>query len=113
MTLTREQLRFKEHVSRDYADLTYNGLWYSSHRNDLQAYIKSTQTHVSGTVRARLHKGKASVVGVQSPRSLYQHDLATYGDGDLFDQSASPGFIHLWGLPNRVQAQIQGNSDQS
>ena len=113
MTLTREQLRFKEHVSRDYADLTYNGLWYSSHRNDLQAYIKSTQTHVSGTVRVKLYKAKATVVGVRSPNALYQHDLATYGDGDLFDQSASPGFIHLWGLPNRVQAQIQGNSDQS
>lgn len=110
MTLSREQLRFKERVSQDYAELTYNGLWYSAHRLDLQAYVQSTQTHVNGDVRMKLYKGKATVVGVQAEKALYQHDLATYGTGDLFDQSASPGFIHLWGLPTRVQAQVQGES---
>jgi argininosuccinate synthase len=110
MTLSRDQLRFKERVAQEYAELVYNGLWYSAHRRDLQAYVESTQGYVSGEVRVRLHKGKATVVGVRSPHALYQHDLATYGAGDLFDQSASPGFIHLWGLPTRVQARVQGEN---
>jgi argininosuccinate synthase len=70
--------------------------------------VESTQRFVTGAVRVRLLKGQAVAVGRQSPYSLYQHDLATYGGGDLFDQSAAPGFIQIWGLPTRVQARVQG-----
>jgi argininosuccinate synthase len=59
-------------------------------------------------VRVKLHKGKATVVGRKSPKSLYSYSLATYDKGDIFDQSASLGFIHIWGLPVRTQAQVQG-----
>lgn len=107
MTLAKDQLRFKERVAQAYADLIYNGLWFSAHHQDLAAYVQSTQRHVTGTVRVRLHKGNCQVVGRKSPTSLYVHDLATYDRGDIFDQSASPGFIHLWGLPVRTQAHIQ------
>ena len=108
MTLAKDQIRFKDRVAQEYAELVYNGLWYSSHRNDLQAYIDSTQKFVSGEVRVRLHKGKATGVGVKSPHALYQYGLATYGKGDAFNQSAAPGFIELWGLPVRVQTRVQG-----
>ncbi len=108
MTLSKEQLRFKQRVAVEYADLVYNGLWFTSLHQDLAAYIQSSQRHVSGTVRLKLYKGSSSVVGRKSPSSLYSHGLATYDKGDVFDQSAAAGFIHIWGLPVRTQAQVQG-----
>lgn len=107
MTLSKEQLRFKQKVASEYADLVYNGLWFSSFHQDLAAYVQSSQRHVSGTVRLKLFRGSCTVVGRKSPYSLYRHELATYDKGDLFDQSASLGFIHIWGLPVKVQAQVQ------
>ncbi len=107
MTLSRGQLRFKRMVADEYAGLIYDGLWFSSHRNDLAAYVKSTQEYVTGSVRLKLHKGGFQIVGRKSPYSLYRHDLATYEKGDLFDQSAAPGFIQLWGLSTKVQSRIQ------
>ena len=108
MTLSREQLRFKQIVAAEYADLVYNGLWFTSFREDLAAYVESSQRFVTGTVRLKLFKGSCSVVGRKSPYSLYRHDLATYDKGDVFDQSAAVGFIKLWGLTARTQAQVQG-----
>jgi len=107
MTLSRSQLRFKQKVATEYADLIYNGLWFTSLHQDLAAFVKSSQRFVTGTVRVKLFKGNCSVVGRKSPRSLYDYGLATYDKGDVFDQSASPGFIHIWGLPVRTQAQVQ------
>jgi argininosuccinate synthase len=108
LCLSKEQLRFKELVSAEYADLVYDGLWFTGFREDLMAYIESSQRFVSGTVRLKLHKGSLTVVGRKSPYSLYRHELATYDKGDIFDQSAAAGFIHLWGLPARIQARMQG-----
>jgi argininosuccinate synthase len=108
LCLSKEQLRFKELVSAEYAALVYGGLWFTAFREDLTAYIESSQRFVSGTVRLKLHKGSLTVVGRKSPYSLYRHELATYDKGDIFDQSASAGFIHLWGLPARIQARVQG-----
>ena len=108
MTLSREQLRFKDRVALEYADLIYNGLWFTAFHQDLAACVESSQRHVTGTVRVKLSKGKATVVGRKSPRSLYSFGLATYDKGDEFDQSASVGFIHIWGLPVKTQAQVQG-----
>lgn len=107
LTLSKPQLRFKQKVAQEYADLIYNGLWFSAYQQDLAAYVQSTQRFVSGTARLKLFKGKCSVVGRKSPFSLYSHSLATYDKGDQFDQSAAVGFIHIWGLPVRTQAQIQ------
>ena len=107
LTLSKDQLRFKQKVAQEYADLIYNGLWFSALRQDLAAYVKSSQRFVTGSVRLKLFKGSSSVVGRKSPFSLYSYGLATYDKGDEFDQSASPGFIHIWGLPVRTQAQAQ------
>ncbi len=110
MTLSKEQLRFKQKVATEYADLVYNGLWFTPFRADLAALVQSSQRYVSGTVRLKLFKGSCQVVGRKSPFSLYDYGLATYDKGDQFDQSASPGFIHIWGLPVRTQARVQGVS---
>ena len=107
LVLTKQQLRFKAKVATEYADLVYDGLWFSALRQDLVAYVESTQRYVAGEVRAKLFKGNCSIVGRRSPYSLYDYSLATYDKGDAFDQSASPGFIHIWGLPVRTQARVQ------
>ena len=112
MTLSRLQLRFKEKVSTEYADLIYNGLWFSTLRDDLAAYVSNCQKFVTGTVKVKLFKGNCLVVGRKSPYSLYSYSLATYDKGDVFDQSASPGFIHIWGLPVKIQAQVQSKSQE-
>jgi len=107
MTLSKDQIRFKDKVAAEYADLIYNGLWFSALHQDLAAYVQSTQRHVNGTVRVKLWKGNCIVVGRKSAESLYNLSLATYDKGDLFDQSAAIGFIHIWGLPMKLQAQVQ------
>jgi len=107
LTLTKPQLRFKYHVASEYADLIYNGLWFSAMHQDLAAYVHSTQRFVTGTVRLKLFKGSSMVTGRKSPYSLYSFSLATYDKGDIFDQSHAVGFIQLWGLPSRTQAQLQ------
>ncbi|MFC1995683.1 argininosuccinate synthase [Chloroflexota bacterium] len=111
MTLAKEQLRFKQKMAVEYADLIYNGLWFTSLHQDLVAYVQSSQRCVTGTVRLKLFKGSCQVVGRKSPFSLYSHSLATYDKGDEFDQSTAAGFIHIWGLPVRTQAQVQGISE--
>ncbi len=108
MVLSKDQVRFKEKVAQEYADLVYNGLWFTRSREDFDAYVDSTQRDVTGTVRVQLFKGKATIVGRKSPKSLYSYDLATYDEGDKFDQSAAIGFIQIWGLPSKLQARIQG-----
>jgi argininosuccinate synthase len=107
MTMTKSQLDFKEKVAKEYADMIYGGLWFSGLNRDLSAYVLSSQRYVTGAVRVKLFKGNSMVVGRKAPKSLYNLSLATYDKGDRFDQSASVGFIHLWGLPLRNQAQAQ------
>jgi argininosuccinate synthase len=111
LTLSKEQRRMKTRIAQEYADLIYNGLWFSAHHRDVAAYIQSTQRHVTGTVRVKLHKGTATAVGRKSPKSLYDFSLATYDKGDTFDRNAAVGFINIWGLPVRVQAQAQTLGD--
>jgi argininosuccinate synthase len=107
LVLAKEQLRFKSSVAAEYADLIYNGLWFTGMRQDLATYVESTQRYVIGTIRVKLFKGNCQIVGRKSPYSLYDYSLATYDMGDAFDQSASPGFIHIWGLSARTQAKVQ------
>lgn len=107
LTLSKEQRRLKSRIAQEYAELIYNGLWFTAHHQDLAAYVQSSQRHVTGTVRVKLHKGSATAVGRKSPKSLYDFSLATYDKSDAFDKTAAPGFIHIWGLPVRVQAQAQ------
>jgi argininosuccinate synthase len=107
LTLSKDQRRLKARLAQEYSELVYNGLWYSAHHQDIASYIQSTQRHVTGEVRLKLHKGSAMVAGRKSPRSLYDFSLATYDKADEFDRTAAVGFINIWGLPSRVQAKAQ------
>jgi argininosuccinate synthase len=107
LTLSREQARVKEVLAAEYSRLIYNGLWYSALHGDILAFMRSSQQYVSGDVRLKLLRGVCSVVGRRSPNSLYQHALATYEQGDTFDHNSALGFIALWGLPVKTQAQAQ------
>ncbi len=107
MTMSKAQIDFKQKVAKEYSELIYGGLWFSQLNRDLSAYVLSSQRYVTGSVRLKLYKGHSAVVGRKAPKSLYNLSLATYDVGDKFDQSASAGFIHLWGLPLKNQAQVQ------
>jgi argininosuccinate synthase len=107
MTLSKEQARTKARIAQEYADVVYNGLWFTAHRHDLDAYVRSTQLYVTGDIRLQLHKGNCAVVGRSAPHALYQHHLATYDRQDRFDHSAAQGFITIYGLPVRTQNQAQ------
>jgi argininosuccinate synthase len=111
LTLSKDQRRLKARIAQEYAELVYNGLWFSSHHKDLEAYVRATQRNVTGEIRLRLHKGVATAVGRKSPKSLYDFSLATYDKGDKFDRTSAVGFIDIWGLPVRVQAKAQDISE--
>jgi len=113
LTLSKEQQRLKSIISQHYADMIYNGLWFTALHRDLRAFVLSTQSHVSGTVRLKLHKGSCVVAGRKSPYSLYDRQLATYDTGDQFDSSAALGFIYVHGLSARTQAAKQLLPDPS
>jgi len=104
LTLERDVNRYKRQVESDWADLVYDGLWFSGLKRSLDAFIAHTQQHVSGDVRLRLHAGRAVVTGRRSSQSLYDFDLATYDTGDAFDQSHAKGFIDIWSLPSKISA---------
>jgi argininosuccinate synthase len=107
LCLSKQSQRFKTLVAQEYADIIYNGLWFSAFHQDLAAFVASNQRFVSGQVRVKLLKGKATVVGRKSEHSLYSKKLATYESGDQFDHDAAKGFIRLWGLGQQTQAQRQ------
>ena len=107
LTLSKEQARAKARIAQEYADMVYNGLWFTRHRQDLDAYVHSSQRYVTGDIRMRLHKGVATVVGRSAPQALYQYQLATYDREDQFDHAAAAGFINIYGLPVRTQNQAQ------
>jgi len=104
LTLPRELLQHKAGIEQTFAQTVYNGLWFTPLRQALQAYVESTQAAVTGEVRLALAHGGATVLGRRSPCSLYSHDLATYGAGDLFDHKAAVGFIALYGLQSQAYA---------
>jgi argininosuccinate synthase len=104
VTVERDVARFKRGVDQRWGELVYDGLWYSPLKHALDAFIEDTQRYVSGEVRMVLHGGRATVTGRRSESSLYDFSLATYDEGDMFDQSLAKGFVDLWGLPSRLAA---------
>ena len=108
IVLTKDVARFKESVAAQWAQMTYDGLWFSPLREALYAFVAHTQRHLSGEVRLKLYKGTSRVVGRKAPEQLYRMELATYGRGDQFDQSAAAGFIKLWGMGVRTASEVQG-----
>ncbi|ROZ87710.1 argininosuccinate synthase [Gordonia sp. OPL2] len=104
VTLERELGRYKRHTDQKWAELVYDGLWFSPLKRSLDAFVASTQEHVSGDIRLVLHGGHIAVTGRRSGESLYDFNLATYDEGDSFDQSAARGFVELHGLSSKIAA---------
>jgi argininosuccinate synthase len=107
LVLDRETMHQKETLMPRYAELVYNGQWYTPLREAMDAFIQVTQKHVSGTVRLKLYKGNIISAGRKSPYSLYREDFATFSEEHVYDQSDAEGFINLFGLPLTVRALVQ------
>lgn len=105
LTLTADVTHYKRGIEETLSQMIYNGLWYSPLKAALDAFVSQTQEQVSGTVRVKLFKGNAMIVGRSSDNSLYTPELATYGADDRFDHKAAEGFIYVWGLPTRIWSQ--------
>jgi argininosuccinate synthase len=106
ITLDRDTLHYKDVVAQRYAELVYNGQWFTPLREALDVFIDKTQTHVTGAVRLKLYRGNVIVIGRKSQFSLYREDFATFGQEDVYDQSDAEGFITLFSLPLKVRAMM-------
>ncbi|HUU26736.1 MAG TPA: argininosuccinate synthase [archaeon] len=104
ITLDKETMRWKDLVAQKYADLTYNGQWFTSLREQLDAYLETAMRFVTGTVRLKLYKGNIIAAGRKSPHSLYREEYATFGQEDVYNQHDAEGFINIFGLPLTVEA---------
>lgn len=103
ITLDKDTKHMKQKLAVDFADLVYNGKWFTPLREALTAFATDTQKYVTGTVKLKLYKGNLITASISSPCTLYSEDLVTFGESD-YDQTDSQGFINLWGLPDKVQA---------
>ena len=104
--LDKQTLHYKMEVANKFAELVYDGLWYTPLREALSAFVDSTQETVTGTVRMKLYKGNCTPAGAKSPYSLYDEDIATFAEDEVYDQKDSAGFINLFGLPLKVRAMM-------
>ncbi len=102
--LDKYTMHFKDTIAVKYAELVYNGLWYTKLREAMDAFVQVTQQNVTGEVRLKLYKGNIIVAGRRSPYSLYREDYASFGEEDVYNQQDAEGFIHLFGLPLKVEA---------
>ena len=107
LTLDREVAHYKQHVSLRYAEIVYNGLWFTPLREALDAFVQSTQENVTGKVELSLYKGNVSVIRRSSEYSLFSNDLSSFTMGDTYDQKDAKGFIQILGLPARTRARLQ------
>ncbi len=106
LCLTRDVAQFKPIIEQKFANMVYEGLWFSPLFDAINAFIDETQVNVCGIVRVKLFKGNATVIGRKSDKSLYQYNLATYAEGDTFDHQAAIGFIKIYGLPLMVNSTV-------
>ncbi len=109
LTLDKSVFHFKTQLAQEYANLVYNGLWFSPLKKALDAFIDETQSVVSGTVKVKLFKGNVCIAGRESKHSLYNAKLATYTEEDQFDHTSSEGFIKIFGLPLKTYHQVHAD----
>lgn len=112
MCLDRQTYEFKSEASVKFAELVYNGQWFTPLREALSAFFDETQKTVTGTVKLKLYKGNMTLVSVSSPYSLYNAEIASFTTGDLYDHKDAEGFIHLFGLPLKVRALMRMSSEE-
>lgn len=107
LVLDRDTVSLKQKIALDYAQMVYDGRWFTPAREALDAFVERTQAVVSGTVTLKLYKGNIVPAGMTSPYSLYHHDLASFSDTHLYDQHDARGFINIYGLPMKVTGMMQ------
>jgi argininosuccinate synthase len=107
LTVERESLHHSQTLSPKYAEIIYNGQWFSPLRDSMEAYFEEMQKNVTGDVRVELNPGRAVATGARSPYSLYQQDLATFGQDEVYNQKDAEGFIRLFGLPMKVVGAVK------
>jgi len=107
MCLDKYTMHYKDFVAVKYAELVYNGMWYTRLREALDAFVQATQEPVTGVVRLKLYKGNIIIAGRKSEFSLYREDYASFGEEDVYNQKDAEGFIQLFGLPLKVEALLQ------
>jgi argininosuccinate synthase len=112
VTMERDLARFKRTVGQRWSELVYDGLWFSPLKRSLDAFLLSSQRHVTGEIRMSLHGGRAVVTGRRSNESLYDFNLATYDTGDTYDQTLAKGFVQVWGMPSRIAARRDQHSEE-
>ena len=110
LTLDRDTASFKSHIAIKYAQLLYDGLWYTPLKQALDAFIDSTQETCTGQIKMKLYKGNCIPAGIKSPYSLYSEEIATFGEDDVYDQKDAEGFIHLFSLPLKTNARMRAKS---
>ena len=108
LCLDKEMQHFKQHVGIRFAELVYNGQWFTPLREALSAFVDKTQENVSGDVRLKIYKGNVINAGIRSEHSLYSEEIATFGEEDVYNQHDAEGFINLFGLPVKVKALLDG-----
>jgi len=106
LCLDKEVLRAKDQLAQKYADLVYNGQWYTPIRECIDEFVNKTQERVTGVVRLKLYKGNCIVLGRKSPFSLYREDLSSFGRDEIYEQKDAAGFINVFGLPLKVRAML-------
>ncbi|NMB90102.1 MAG: argininosuccinate synthase, partial [Chloroflexi bacterium] len=111
ITLDRETMHYKDVVAQRYAELVYNGLWFTPLREAMDAFFDVTQKVVTGKISLKLYKGNLIVAGRESPHSLYREEFATFGHSMVYDHTDAAGFIRLFGLPLKVQAMLNGKGE--
>ena len=111
LTLDRETLHYKDLVAIRFAELVYYGQWFHPLREALSAFVEQTQQTVTGTVKLKLYKGNCLPAGTTSPFSLYDEEIATFAEDDVYDQADAGGFINCFGLPTKVVAQMKKRNE--
>ncbi len=112
LCLDRDTLHYKLNIANDFAELVYNGLWYTPLRESLSAFVDKTQETVTGSVRLKLYKGNCMAAGATSPYSLYDEEIATFDEDEVYNQKDAEGFINLFGLPLKVGAMMKKRNGQ-
>ena len=110
LTLEKTVFQYKRNIGQDYANLIYNGTWFSPMREALDGFVEATQKNVTGLVRVKLFKGAVTLLGRTSSWSLYNEELATYTEADTFNHKAAEGFIHLYGLGLKTYSEVQAKN---
>jgi argininosuccinate synthase len=107
LTMDKNTFQYKQLISIKYGELVYNGLWFSTLKEALDAFVDVSQKNVTGTVKLKVYKGNVMVAGIDSPYALYDESISSFGASDFYSHKDSEGFINLFGLPSKIAAMVK------